>query len=585
MDETYENNPVGWQCSCGTDNAATSRFCSFCGKPRPVTVDSQNPASTEVKTTRLYKPQSFETPDRELKATPVQQRPQISQNWQRPQQSNWHAEQPATHPSQFQGTRPVPPVRKKNKTLRIVLISVLSLVLLLVVFVATYFTTYALAKKAADKRNYEQAEKLLFLNDLTKLHDPDLSDYVRALKSLDTGDYETAIQSFEKLGDYRESEQLRKEAVYRLAEKKREAGKFEDSSALFEGLDAEHFSDSADQILETKYQEAESALQSKDYDAAIALFSELQGEGYKDAADRISDVKYLQAEDALQNKNYDLAITLFSELQSDNYKDAANRVNEANYQKADSLEKAGNHNSALALFKKLADANYGDAATRVMDIRYQDALDLSRQGKITDALSALEDLKSEGYAKASEGRETVLNDVRGKTEGGSYEFLGFWQSEYEKSGDNRDREYYLLSVHNQLSYISVENETSLPPDYEVPGFTSMSDFYYALKNTSFRDRCEDQCYDFTRFIGNWRCSNFSLEVTRTGSGGYMIRSIGNFWPKYPVPAYWKLYNHILAFYRRDDDSKIDDVYYIKYLSDDEMDLYIYKTNQTYRMTK
>ena len=585
MDETYENNPVGWQCSCGTDNAATSRFCSFCGKPRPEPVNLQNPAPTEVRTARLYKPQGFETPGREPKAAPVQQRPQMSQNWQRPQQSDWHAEQPATHPGQFQGTRPVPPVRKKHKARRIVLISVLSLVLLLVVFAATYFTTYMLAKKAADKRNYEQAEKLLFLGDLTKLHDPDLSNYIRALKSLDTGDYETAIQSFEKLGDYRESEQLRKEATYRLAEKKREAGKYEDSSALFEGLYAEHFSDSEDQILETKYQKAESSLRNKDFETAIALFSELQEKGYKDAADRISDVKYLQAEDALQNNNYETAIALFSGLQGKGYKDAADRVNEANYQKADSLEKAGNRSSALNLFKKLADANYRDAATRVMDIRYQDALDLSRQGQYVDALSAIENLRADGYAKASEGRETVLNDMRGKTEEGSSGFLDFWKSEYDKSGDTRDYEYYILSIHNRLSEIAIENETALPADMEVLSFASLKDFCYALNNTSFKDKYEDQCYDYVKLMGAWSGTNFYLNFYKVNNGYILETNDSKYWPNTYRNCRWGLFNHILSFYRIDTKAKVDDIYRFTFVSDRELKVYSYKNQRDHILTK
>ena len=569
----YDHNSLnGWTCSCGNDNSAASRFCSFCGKARPAGFDQQAEAGSADRNSRLFRPQSFDVSDRPSGET----QPQQAQQFDRPQQfdrqnpqqfdrqqqpvysqqsrpvrrpvSSQQFEQPATHPSQFQKTTPVPAPqpRKKRSGGRVAAIVIVSLVALIVLFAAAYFTTYQLAKKAADKQNYEQAQKLLFLPDLTRLHDSDLCDYVNAQKAFDTGDYETAKELFEKLGDYKESRQLYRESVYRSAEELRKNGKYDEAKALFETLDSQNYSDSADQVLETVYQKAEAVLKYGEFDEAIALFEDLKDKHYKDADERL---------------------------------------NEAVYQKAEDAAEKGKTYTALELFRKLAEANYKDAATRMQDIRYQDAMDLLSQNNYDNALSALIELKNEGYAKADDGIAQVVNTICSITEGGSVDYLDFWKSRYNASGDRRDYEYYVLSMHNLLSQYGREKKTTLYPEQEVPEFTNVEKFYQELKNTSFKDRCNDQCYDLYRMIGEWRCNNFSLTLRKTGNGGYQITSLGNFWPSYGEPAYWDIYDHILSFYRQRDNSKIDDVYRLTFLSDNEMDLYIFKTNSTFRMTK
>ena len=112
------------------------------------------------------------------------------------------------------------------------------------------------------------------------------ANYSKAEKHLAAGDYDGAIATYEKLGDY-------KDAAERLA----------------------------DARLQIAYADAEALLANEDYDGAVEAFEALNG--YKDAAERAQDCPYIEAEQLQAQGNTAEAAIAFGKLAG--YKDARER--------------------------------------------------------------------------------------------------------------------------------------------------------------------------------------------------------------------------------------------------------------------
>ena len=139
-----------------------------------------------------------------------------------------------------------------------------------------------------------------------------------------------------------------------------EQGEYQSAIDEFEALG--DFKDSADMVFETKYRWAESLLADKSYDEAYAKFKEIQD--YSDAASRMNDVRYAEAEECLANKDFDDAYSLFNALGSFNNAEA--RTAEVNYLWAEEYLAEDNLEKALELFTEAG--NYGDAKTRAAEV-------------------------------------------------------------------------------------------------------------------------------------------------------------------------------------------------------------------------
>ena len=112
------------------------------------------------------------------------------------------------------------------------------------------------------------------------------ANYSKAEKHLAAGDYDGAIATYEKLGDY-------KDAAERLA----------------------------DARLQIAYADAEALLANEDYDGAVEAFEALNG--YKDAAERAQDCPYIEAEQLQAQGNTAEAAIAFGKIAG--YKDARER--------------------------------------------------------------------------------------------------------------------------------------------------------------------------------------------------------------------------------------------------------------------
>lgn len=99
----------------------------------------------------------------------------------------------------------------------------------------------------------------------------DSSDYNKACKQFENGDYGTAQTSFEALGDYKDSANMVIECRYQLALMEVTNGLYESAAAHFEALG--DYKDSCEQVSVCNYYLGASSMDDKDWDAAINFFS------------------------------------------------------------------------------------------------------------------------------------------------------------------------------------------------------------------------------------------------------------------------------------------------------------------------
>lgn len=246
--------------------------------------------------------------------------------------------------------------------------------------------------------------------------------YSTAVTAMERGQYDVAIEGFNKLGDYRDSSVQATEAAnrrdYAAADVLFKTGKFSEASAAFAKLGS--FQDAPERSLEAAnehaYQQAQALYNAGKYEEASAAFAALGS--YHDAAAQ------QKLSDDTQDKetNYQAAIALYNEGKyaeaerafealdgysnsakwADTAKDA--REAESNYARAISLENTGRYEEANRLFSALG--NYKDAPAHTVStqngIDYDMALGYVASGEYDLAISIFNELARSGYKDAAQ---------------------------------------------------------------------------------------------------------------------------------------------------------------------------------------
>ena len=212
--------------------------------------------------------------------------------------------------------------------------------------------------------------------------------YSAAMELKEAGSFDEAIDAFEKLGDYMDSEEqveivedLKTEAenqkAYDEATALAAAKKYDEAIKAFRELGDYKDSEEQVQVLEDlkeeaenqkAYDEAAALAEAKKYDKAINAFRELGD--YKDSEEQVEILEELKTEEENQ-KAYNEALALFKEEKYEEarrtfgrlkgYKDSEEKAKEAeekarknnNYEKAVSLLNEGNYSYAEDLLKEL----------------------------------------------------------------------------------------------------------------------------------------------------------------------------------------------------------------------------------------
>jgi len=226
-------------------------------------------------------------------------------------------------------------------------------------------------------------------------------EYNDAVVLFDEGKYEEALSAFQKLGDFKDSEDKILECNASIFERKYKAavvimdeGKYEEAIEAFRELNG--YNDSIDKIdecnaaiFEGKYNSAVALMDEGKYEEAIAAFEVL--DGYSVSEDKIAECnaaiiegKYNAAVALMDSGKYNEAIAAFGSL--DGYNDSADKIKLCEYNKAQVLLDSGNYDKAIVAFEALG--NYSDSADKINLCNYNKAAALANEGKIAEAAMA-----------------------------------------------------------------------------------------------------------------------------------------------------------------------------------------------------
>lgn len=153
----------------------------------------------------------------------------------------------------------------------------------------------------------------------------DLRAYSKAKEALANKQFEKAIEGFSDLANYKESEQLKQEAIYGLATQKMEEQDYDAAASRLKDL--ENYKDSAQLLMQCQYQLAIETHDSGDIDGAISMLSTIPD--YDDTETLLQSYQYEKAVTLFEAENYADAEAMFSAL--GDYEDAEDYAEQSTY--------------------------------------------------------------------------------------------------------------------------------------------------------------------------------------------------------------------------------------------------------------
>lgn len=181
------------------------------------------------------------------------------------------------------------------------------------------------------------------------------------------------------------------------------------------------FKDSQARIPETKYLYMLALIDGHRFDEALSLAKDLNQ--YSDACETVQNARYEHAEALLLSGDYDAALKHFTAL--GDYSDSPQRINDVYYAEAEYLFSIGEYSTAAQAFESLGD--FLDSKDRAYSCHYHNGLQLLESKQYVDALAELRN--SNNYKDAAQLIETY--HIKGAVAGDIVRF-----GSYEQDGDS-----------------------------------------------------------------------------------------------------------------------------------------------------
>ncbi len=414
------------------------------------------------------------------------------------------------------------PARKK---FAIVIVSVLILALALV---GAYGGCYFAAKANAKNGEFATADRLLFVDSITKLHDAELVTYIEAGLLMEARNYGDAKLIFDSISGYLNATELEREADYRHAAQYADANEFDEAINIMSALEEKDYKDAADKVLEFQYRKGIFLLfEEENFVEATEIFAQLAEKNYEGAEDMKNEAQYLWACSLLEEKNFVEATEIFTQLAKINYDGAEDMLKESQYLWACSLVEAGDYVGAykkLEGIKGYLDVN--NVLFELEEVIYAEGQSLYHIGK---------------YDKARE----YFSCIPGYADSGEYTVL-----------------------------IAARDAIWTYPEGAAKVLTDL--FYFEDASELLVSSTDVACYFL---LGNWTTSNgsyyFKIEFTEDKS---------NFWNTYNLPWYGGTFSIVDGIYSVSNDSYTDKPQFrITLLTPDSMEVYCYKNGSTYTL--
>ena len=259
-------------------------------------------------------------------------------------------------------------------------------------------------------KGYEDSEKYIM--------------YARCLKTGDSGDYDTAIKSLTSMGDFKEAAMYIKyytALAYEADESYEKAAAVYDEILLFKDVQT-RVAALPDKILDRDLAEAERKIEEDDYDGWHELYK-LVSKKYTSSETRMFENIMAYAAQMHEKQEYEVAARLYLMVKEEGYEKANDRFKESSYQCARAWMTDGAYRSARNIIEEYL-SDYKDANELAKECSYQLALETEADGA-QNAQAAYDAFKALGAYKDSAERvaayETKYYDAVSKNRAGEFD--------------------------------------------------------------------------------------------------------------------------------------------------------------------
>ena len=259
-------------------------------------------------------------------------------------------------------------------------------------------------------KGYEDSEKYIM--------------YARCLKTGDSGDYDTAIKSLTSMGDFKEAAMYIKyytALAYEADESYEKAAAVYDEILLFKDVQT-RVAALPDKILDRDLAEAERKIEEDDYDGWREL-NKLVSKKYTSSETRMYENIMTYAAQMHEKQEYEVAARLYLMVKEEGYEKANDRFKESSYQCARAWMADGAYWSARNVIEEYL-SDYKDANELAKECNYQLALE-TEAGGAQNAQAAYDAFKALGAYKDSAERaaayEAKYYDAVSKNRAGEFD--------------------------------------------------------------------------------------------------------------------------------------------------------------------
>lgn len=195
------------------------------------------------------------------------------------------------------------------------------------------------------------------------------SRYNNAVNLFNQGQYKSAAEQFDKLGNYLDSKKRSQEAItmlhYSDAKAAFQSGDFEKAKEEFQAAgsyqDAELLAKESERAIH--YAKAASLGQSGDIEGAVKEYNLSE---YKDYKDKIAELYVASGDKALGENLFDKALEQYKA--ADTYKDSSENIQKCYYKMAEDAESKSDYDNAVKYFTEAK--SYNDAPERIKGVYY-----------------------------------------------------------------------------------------------------------------------------------------------------------------------------------------------------------------------